>query len=270
MPATILRLFAALFAFAALTLALPAAAQERIGVLLLHGKSPGSTQTPHLRPVKAGLEQDGMLVRYPDMPWSRLRYLDGDWSQAMAEMQQHVAALRAQGAARIVLVGHSMGVPAALGYAARHGDVDALVLLAPGHVPRTYHSAPRMAVVRESVERARALVAEGKGDARESFSDINQGKRASITTTAKNYLSYFDPESEAEMGVTAPRVPARIPVLTVVGSDDPMAGRARQYFADSLPANPKTQYLEVRADHLSTPQVALPQVLPWIRSAVAP
>eukprot|EP01031_Cornospumella_fuschlensis_P014211 gene14211-17371_t len=114
----------------------PVHAQERIGVLMLHGKSPGNNQDMYFQPTRGVLEKEGMLVAFPDMPWSRNRYLDGHWDKAMAEITAHVATLRSQGAGKIVLIGHSLGVPAAMSFAARGGDVQALVLLAPGHIPR--------------------------------------------------------------------------------------------------------------------------------------
>ena len=248
---------------------LSAAAQQRIGVLMLHGKNPGNNQDPNFSPLKVTFEREGWLVSLPDMPWSRGRYLDGNWDKAMAEMAGHVKTLRDQGATRIVVIGHSLGVPAALSHAARGGDASALVLLAPGHVPKSYYTVPSLKVVHDSVDEARALVAAGKGDSRERFSDINQGKQQTVITTAKDFLSYFDPASDAEMSVTAPRVPAATPVLTVVGDADSMFTRARGYFADQLPANPKSQYLEVKANHLSTPRVASDDMVKWIKTVLA-
>jgi len=245
-----------------------AQAQPKIGVLMLHGKSPGSNNDPNMSRLKPVLEGAGMLVLYPDMPWSRGRYLDGNWDMAMAEMAVHVKTLRSQGATAIVVAGHSMGVPAAMGFAARGGDVQALVLLAPGHVPARYYASAQNPVVRESVDQARKLVTAGKGDSRERFYDINQGKQLPVITTAKDYLSYFDPASEADMGVTAPRIPAGTPVLTVVGDEDGISKYARAYFVDKLPANPKSQYLEVKANHLTTPVVASEAVLQWIKAVV--
>jgi pimeloyl-ACP methyl ester carboxylesterase len=245
-----------------------AQAQPKIGVLMLHGKAPGSNTTPHMNSLKAALEGAGMLVLYPDMPWSRGRYLEGNWDKAMDEMAAHVKTLRSQGATAIVVAGHSMGVPAAMGFAARGGDVQALVLLAPGHVPARYYTFQQNTSVRESVDEARKLVAAGKGDSRERFYDINQGKQLPVITTAKDYLSYFDPASDADMGVSAPRIPAATAVLTVVGDEDSISKYARAYFVDKLPANPKSQYLEVKANHLSTPAVASEAVLQWIKAAV--
>lgn len=246
------------------------AQDAKIGVLMLHGKSPGSNRDPNMSRLKPVLEGAGMLVLYPDMPWSRSRYLDGNWDKAMAEMATHVQALRSQGATKIVIAGHSLGVPAAMSFAARGGDVQALVLLAPGHVPVRYYSALQNTSVRESIDEARKLVADGKGDSRERFNDINQGKQQPVVATAKDYLSYFDPTSDAEMSVTASRIPPGTPVMTVVGDEDGISKYAKPYFADKFPANPKSQYLEVKANHLTTPVVASEAVVVWIKAATTP
>ncbi|MEO8024380.1 alpha/beta hydrolase [Polaromonas sp.] len=256
-------------ALAATLAPLTAAAQQRIGVLMLHGKNPGSNQDPNFGPSKGVFERQGWLVRFPDMPWSRGRYLDGHWDKAMAEMASEVKALRDAGATHIVLVGHSLGAPAALSHAARGGDVQALVLLAPGHIPLGYYTYPPLKVVRESVDEARAQVAAGKGDSRERFSDINQGRQQTVITTAKDFLSYFDPSSDAEMSVTAPRVPAGTPVMTVIGEKDPLFSRIKTYYVDKLPANPKNKYLEVPGGHLDTPRVASDEIIQWIKAVLA-
>ena len=245
-------------------------AEERIGVFMLHGKNPGSNSDPGLNRLKSAFESAGMLTAMPDMPWSRRRYLDGNWDKAMAEITAGVTALRSQGATRIVLVAQSIGVPATLSFAARGGDVQALVLLSPGHVPLRFYSTPNNRTVHDSVDEARAMVAAGKGDSRESFSDINQGRKLSVTATAKDYLSYFDPTSDAEMSVTAPRVPATTPVMTVIGDDDPAFRTVRADVVDRLPANPKSQYLEVKASHFTTPTAASDDVLKWIKATLAP
>ena len=247
-----------------------AAAQERIGVLMLHGKNPGSNMDPNFGSMKRNFERQGWLVAFPDMPWSRGRYLDGNLDRALVEIAGHVKGLRDQGATRIVIAGHSMGVPTGMAYAARAGDVDALVQLAPGHIPLGYYTYPGLKTVRDSIDEARALVAAGKGDSDERFNDINQGRQQPVITTARNFLSYFDPASDAEMSVTAPRIPARIPVMTVIGERDPLFSRIRSYYVDKLPANPKNQYLEVSGGHLDTPRVANDAVIAWIKAAVTP
>jgi pimeloyl-ACP methyl ester carboxylesterase len=247
-----------------------AAAQERIGILMLHGKNPGSNMDPNFGSMKGNFERQGWLVAFPDMPWSRGRYLDGNLDRALVEIAGHVKGLRDQGATRIVIAGHSMGVPTGMAYAARAGDVDALVQLAPGHIPLGYYTYPVLKAVRDSIDEARALVAAGKGDSNERFNDINQGRQQPVITTARNFLSYFDPASDAEMSVTAPRIPARISVMTVIGERDPLFSRIRTYYVDMLPANPKNKYLEVSGGHLDTPRVANDAVIAWIKAAVTP
>ena len=243
-------------------------AQERIGVLMLHGKSPGSNQDRNFAVLKPVFERQDWLVQFPDMPWSRDRYIDGNWDKAMAEVATHVKALRDKGASKIVIVGHSMGVPAAMSYAVRGGDVQALVLLAPGHIPKGYYLYPPLKAVHDSVDEARALVAAGKGGSRERFIDINQGKSQAVVTTAADYLSYFDPASDAEMSLSAPRLPPALPVLTAIGEKDPLFKIIRGYYVDKLPANPKSKYLEVSGGHLETPREASDDIVAWIKVAV--
>jgi len=266
--------FCALATFAlAATFASPAAnaqATPRIGIVLLHGKAPGNAAAPHYSAFKAALEREGWLVVIPDMPWSRGRFLDGNWDKAMAEVGSHVKALRDQGATRIVVAGHSLGVPGALSYAARGGDTNALVLLAPGHVPKMFYEVSSNTTVRESVDEARALVTAGKGDERQRFRDINQGAVQPVVATAKDFLSYYDPASDAEMGNTAPRVPGGIPVFTAIGANDSLFKRVREYYVDKLPTNPKHLFLEVSGGHLDTPRIAADDAVKWIKTAVAP
>jgi hypothetical protein len=154
-----------------------------------------------------------------------------------------------------------------MSYAARGGDVDAIALVAPGHAPETYMN---FQVTRESIQEARRMVAAGQADTRRDFNDLNQGRALQVRMTAKDFLSYFDPASDAEMSVTAPRIPQQTPVLWVIGDADPMLGRGRGYVFDKLPVNPKSQYLQVSANHLTTPGIAKDTIAAWIRAAVTP
>lgn len=261
---------AVLAAFLILSAAPFAWAQDKIGVLLLHGKNSGGPSDPNFGRMKNRLEQEGMLTLMPDMPWSARRYIDGDWDKAMSEIGGHVKALRDRGATKIVIAGHSMGCPAAMSYAARHGGIDALVLLAPGHVPFYYNSSPNLKVVRDSIDEARRMVAAGDTAARRDFNDINQSRAQQVRMTAPAFLSYFAPESDAEMSVTAPKIPAQTAALWVIGSEDPLLRAGRGYVFDKLPPNPKHGYLEIAGNHLNTPVVAGDAVVSWIRTAVAP
>jgi pimeloyl-ACP methyl ester carboxylesterase len=257
---------------AAVLLSAPALAADMVGVLLLHGKNPGSPQNPGLQSIRTKLEHDGMKLRVPDMPWSANRYVDGDWTKAMDEIAGHLAALKRDGATKLVLAGHSIGAAGALSYAATRGGVDALVMLAPGHVPYYYYNFTQgpNAAVRASIDEARGLVAAGQGDTRRDFKDNNQGQALTVRLTAKQYLSYWDPDSDAEMGRMAPKLAAGIPVLLMIGDQDPLVRVARSYIFEKLPPNPKHSYVGMAGSHVSILPAARDDIAAWIKQALAP
>ena len=245
----------------------------KVGVVLMHGKQGGGLKDTSLDSLNKKLQDAGMTVDKPEMPWSFNRFLDGDWDMAMAEIHKHVQKMRQGGAHKVVLVGHSLGSPAALSYVVRHSGVDAIALLAPGHVPRHFYecipySPIRMCAIKNSVDDARQELEKGNADKKQRFNDINQGRSSPVWMTPRAYLSYYDPNADAEMAVTAPRVPGHVPVLWVIGDKDYLIREGRQYVFDKLPRNAKSRYLEVSANHLTTPAVAADQVVEWIKQAL--
>lgn len=252
-----------------------AKAQEKLGVLLMHGKQGGSQYDSSLNSLHGKMQDAGFIVIKPEMPWSFNRYIDGNWNSAMVEIHAHVLKLKDMGVKKIALLGHSLGSPAAMSYAARNpGEVHALGLLAPGHVPHYYslcipYSPIKQCGVKDGVEQARKEVESGNGDKKQPQVDINQGRRNTVWMTARDYLSYFDPASDAEMAVTAAKIPATVPVLWVIGDKDYLIREGRQYVFDKLPTNSKSQYLEVSGNHISTPAVAADQIVQWLRTAMA-
>jgi pimeloyl-ACP methyl ester carboxylesterase len=248
--------------------------QEKIGVVLMHGKQGGGPQDSSLEVVHRKLLAAGIEVIKPEMPWSFNRFIDGNWDGAMNEIKAHVEKVKQSGATKVVLVGHSIGSPAAMSYAARHSDVAAIALLAPGHVPLYYsmcipYSPIKMCAVKDGVEFARKQVDAGNADKKQGLTDINQGRRNVVWMTPRDYLTYFEPTSDAEMAVTAPKIPSNIPVLWVIGDRDYLIREGRQYVFEKLPSNSKSQYLEVSANHLTTPAVASDQIVNWVKSATA-
>src|SRR5580698_4014403 len=132
----------ALAALAALGLAqnfagaAPAADLHGLGVVYLHGKAawPGALNGGIL----SSLQDEGALVATPEMPWSFHRRYAATYDEAMTEIDAAVAGLKAKGARRIVVIGHSLGANAAIGYAARRpnlADLAGVVALSPGHLP---------------------------------------------------------------------------------------------------------------------------------------
>jgi pimeloyl-ACP methyl ester carboxylesterase len=259
-----------LAAFAAASLApcfaaaAPAADLRGVGIVYLHGKGgwPGGLNGGILK----SLEDEGALIATPEMPWSFHRRYAATFDQAMVEIAASVADLKAKGAARIVIIGHSLGANAAIGYAARHPDLAGVVALAPGHLPE----AGRMrSFVADAVVRAKQLIAAGQGDVPQSFPDMAQGIPLPATATPVVYLSMFDPDgpavipkNAAAMGAAA----APVPLLWIVGKLDPIDRRGPEYAFNAAAKNPKSKYIEVFAGHLTTPLVARKDVVEWINS----
>ncbi len=241
-------------------LSTPCQAEGTVGVVLMHGKwgEPGK----HISSLAGTLSRAGFLVETPEMPWSKSRQYDKSYEEAMKEIDAAFDRLKAKGATVLVVAGHSLGANAALGYAAARPSLAGVVALAPGHVPELPKS---MESFHDSVEKARKMVAEGKGEDMASFKDTNQGKIASITVRARIYVSYFAPDGPAVMTRNTASIQGGAPLLWAVGVSDPMYVRGRAFAFDKAPANPKNLYLELSGGHLDTPSLAADQVVAWIK-----
>lgn len=230
-----------------------------IGVVVIHGKD---SKPPHrgVGPLASRLAAEGFLVETPEMPWSAARGYDADYEQAMAEIDAAVARLKARGASAIVVAGHSLGGNAAIGYGARHPGLKAVVALAPGHNP----DVPAMRdLCAESVARAKAMVAQGRGGETASFTDRNHGQTFQRQAVARLYLSYFDPDGPAVIPRNAAKLTA--PLLMVVGDADPLSKLGPDYAFAKAPANPLGKYASVSADHMGTPAAAGDLVVTWLK-----
>jgi pimeloyl-ACP methyl ester carboxylesterase len=229
------------------------------GIVYLHGKAawPGALNGGIL----SSLEDEGALVAEPEMPWSFHRRYAATYDQAMSEIDAAVAGLKAKGASRIVIIGHSLGANAAIGYAARHPELAGVVALAPGHLPE---AEPLRSFVADAVARAKKLIAAGQGNVPQTFPDMAEGIPLTTTATPVVYLSMFDPDGPAVIPKNIAAMGA-VPLLWVVGKLDPIDRRGPEY-AFNAAKNPKSKYIEVFAGHLTTPLVARKQVVEWINS----
>lgn len=250
-----------LFGLIAIALALPGGAQDgEVGVVLLHGKKgivPGAVGS-----LAQKLKGAGYLVATPEMPWSRNRIYGASYEDAMSEIDGAAEGLRKKGARKIVVGGHSLGGNAAVGYAARRSGLAGIIVLAPGQTPELPRWREKFA---SSVAHAKEMVAAGHEDSIESFTDINMGETFYSQASAKNYLSYFDPDGPAVMQTNAAGIPSPVPILWVVGSKDP-ATRPSGYAFDKAPPHPKSRYLAMDAGHREVPAVAAEVVLTWLQS----
>lgn len=262
MPRSRLRLIVGLF-LGVTAVALATLATERqsgVGIVLLHGKQ-GTVPGP-VGPLAQKLKAAGYLVATPEMPWSRARIYGASYEDAMLEIDKAADGLRSKGARKILVGGLSLGGNAAVGYAARRENLAGIIVLAPGHFPES----ERLRVLcASSVARARKTVTAGQGDSFESFTDFNMGQTFFCRTSAKIYLSYFDPDGPAVIPKNAAAIRSALPILWVVGSADP-ATRPSDYAFDRAPPHSKSRYLTVDAGHVEVPAAAADQVVTWLQS----
>jgi pimeloyl-ACP methyl ester carboxylesterase len=211
--------------------------------------------------IPAALEAEGAVAVSPEMPWSFARMYGATYDEAMREIDAAVAGLKARGATRIVVIGHSLGANAAIGYAARRREVAAVVALSPGHLPETAEMRARTG---EAIVQARALLAAGE-KSRRTWPDRIQGVPTFATASPAVYLSMFDPDGPAVIPKNAAALHG-VPLLWVVGDSDPIFARGRDYAFTRAPRNPKSRYIEVSAGHLTAPRAARSQVVEWLKS----
>jgi len=242
-------------------LSLPAAALEpaTTGVVLLHGKWGDSS---NLRPLRQALETAGFAVDTPTLPWAGTRLFDRGFDEAMAEVDAAVARLKAGGASRIVVGGHSLGGDAALRFATLDRTLAAVVLVAPAHFPEGKVFQEKAG---DSVARARAMVAAGDGTGVGSFLSLNSDNRSRLLpVTADHYLSYYDPAGPAAMSLFAPRVQP-VPLLWVAPKFDPATEVFARLVLPRLPPEIHLERIDVTADHMGAPQAGAAAVVEWLK-----
>ena len=246
-----------------LSLAVPPAAAgpldgKEIGVVLMHGKG---GRTKLIDGLAGALRSAGARVETPLMPWSRDRIYDRTYDDSMKEIDAAVERLKAAGAKRIVVAGHSMGANASLGYGARRDGLAAVVLLAYGHVPSNNFFRNNFGA---DVARAKALIDAGKGAERGEYPDLNQGERFTRTVRADVFWSWFAPDGPASDRNNAQNIRPGVPVLWVSADSDRVSDYGRRLIWDRLPGNPKNRFEVISSNHVRTPEDAKEIVVEWL------
>ncbi|MSO85343.1 MAG: alpha/beta hydrolase [Rhodospirillales bacterium] len=244
----------------------PAAAQDladrKIGLVLIHGKW-GGPNSRGLYDLDRALAGAGVLVEKPEMPWSRNRNYDAGYDDAMKDIDKAVEKLKAKGASRIVVGGHSYGANAGLGYGATRDGLAGVLALAPGHNSGNWRTPPS---IRESVAAAKQLLAAGQGGESFAFTDFNEGKQEAKRATVKIFLSHFDPMGPAAMDLNAAKIRPNTPILWVIAHGDLLFALGRTGIYDKAPAHPKSRYVEVDGGHMETPSNSVASVLDWLKT----
>ena len=258
-----MRKFAACVWLAAMVWAAAGLASD-IGVIILMGKGGTNGEKSPIAPVIQALENAGYLVEAPEAPWARARYLARDYEESMAEIDQAVDKLKARGAWRIVVGGQSMGANAALGYGARRDGLAGILALSPGHM---VESASQQKLFAESLSRARAMVAAGKGGEVAEFQDNNNQAPFKARMAARVYVDWFDPNGPSLFPRNAAALKASTPLLWLQGDHDQNTKNyGKSYAFAKAPPHPKSAYVVVPGGHLDSAGTAADKVVAWIQA----
>ena len=238
-------------------------AEEKIGVVLMHGKWGTSSPNSPVGGLTEFLSGNGLLVSSPDMPWSSDRGLDKSYEDSMNEIDEVVNELRSKGATKIVVGGHSIGANAALGYGASRDGLAGILAIAPGHVPDVRGFSKKMD---NDWQRAQEMVNSGKGTEVTEFKDFNQGRQSEKDIQASIYLSWYDPEGSAVMPTNVANLKEGTPLLWIIGENDRMYNRGPDYAFSNAPEHPKNAYVVVDGGHKDTPETGQDKILNWLNS----
>ena len=236
----------------------------KIGVVVMHGK--GGSPTRHVTELAQALTRQGFLVANLEMPWSGQRDYDVDVASADNEVLAAIARFHQQGAGKIFVAGHSQGGLFALYFGSKH-PVDGIIAIAPGGNPGARSTRDKLA---DSVQHARDLIKEGKGQEKARFSDFEGGKGLyPIFTTANNYLDWFDPDGAMNQALAMKHIPPETPVLYVAPTNDyPGLQSAKAQMFALLPKNPLTRLAEPESSHLNAPTASIQTIADWINTVV--
>lgn len=232
-----------------------------MGMVIMHGK--GGAPTKFVAGLAGALADKGYLVANLEMPWSGRREYDVGVSRAEEEVAAALAALRAKGAQKLFVAGHSQGGVFAVYFAGKH-SIDGVIAIAPGGSTGSQVFREKLG---ESVARARQAVAAGKGEEKLRLLDY-EGSRGTFTvaTTPAVYLTWFDPEGAMNLARTALAIKPPTPVLWLVAKNDyPGLRRANVPLYDRIPANPLNAFYEPNSSHLEAPSVSLDEIVRWTR-----
>ncbi len=234
----------------------------QLGVVLMHGKQGTASSKSPIGHLESFLIDNDILVKAPDMPWHRNRYLEKSYEDSMKEIDEAVEWLRSRGATKIVVGGHSMGANAAMGYGARRDELAGIMAIAAGHVP---DNAGYQSKINNDWERAKEMVDTGKGHESEDFQDRNQGKNNEFSTTAEIYLSWFQPKGPASMSTNVSNLRENTPLLWIIGEKDRMhTRRGKEYAFNNAPEHANNAYVVVKGGHKATPRKGKQKILEWL------
>ena len=234
---------------------------NHIGIVLMHGK--GGSPGRHVSGLASQLQEQGFLVANLEMPWSGRRAYDVPVAAAEQEVETALGALRAQGATKLFVAGHSQGGLFALHFGNAH-RVDGVVAIAPGG---NVGSALFREKLADDLAKAQQLIAAGKGQEKASLADFEGSKGAyPVSSAPADYVSWFEPDGAMNQLLAVQNFNPQIPVLFIAPLHD-YAGllKVKQQMFDALPKNPLSRLYEPDSSHLDAPSASSSEIAAWCK-----
>lgn len=236
-------------------------ADEKIGVVLMHGTQGTSGPKSPLGPLLRAFRKAGILYTAPDMPWSRRRHLSKTVEESLLEIYKAVERLKAKGATKIVVGGQSLGATAAMAYGGHKKGLTGILVISPGHIPSKSGWQKRMGY---DYLRAEKLIKQGKGKVRTKFKSA--GKRVfTFTTTPEIYFSWYEPNGPTNYKANAEKMEPGTALFWIQGKDDKINTHGEFLAFYYAPEHPKSKYVVVRGGHLATPRIGAKQIVEWLK-----
>ena len=241
-----------------------AAAEPKIGVVVLHGK--WATPQSAVKFFAAHIESAGFITERPEMPWSKDRLYDTGVVGMVADIDTAAKSLKAKGAEKICVAGHSLGAAGAIKYAGLV-KVDCLIVMAPGHNPESQWTRDLTA---SDLAKAKAMVAKGAAEEKAEFEDFNSGnRRKNISMRANIYIKYFDGDGPFNMANNAAKIIPGTPVLWLVGVQEGKTPRQNGDAAYArIPEGTPKKLIEVPGGHVETPKESGQIAVEWMQGVV--
>ncbi len=241
------------------------AQSEPVGIVIMHGK--GGSPAMFVSDLASALEGKGYLVANLEMPWSGRLMFSLPVSKAEADVDAAVAGLRAKGAKKIFIAGHSLGGVFTIHLAGKLA-VDGVIAIAPGGdsanpVYRGYIAA--------SISRAQQLVAEGKGNEPVQLDDYEGGKGTyQINTVPAAFVTWYEMEGAMNLNRAARALNPKTPVLWLAPTRDyPGLLKSGSAYFSQLPSNTSTRLYRPDSDHLRAPAASVDEIIRWTKEVAA-
>lgn len=235
------------------------AAEPKIGIVLLHGNG---HPTALIGELAHKLEAHNFLVAHPEMPYSKDRRYDKDVDSAVKQVDDAFSELKAKGATKFFIAGHSKGGVFAVYYASNH-PVDGLIAISPGASAASKVMKTKLG---KSIKKAKRLIKEGEGNKPSEFEDYEGGRGITdLRAPAEAYFSWFNPAGAMNSKRAVKAMSDKVPVLWIVAKNDyPGLRKVNIPMFELLPANPKSKLYQPDTNHKNAPTDSADEIIKWI------